>query len=98
MEELGRPADAPWPTTVTTANPAHKPARSSPLNHIGGSRLSIQWNSQIDRAVTHQAWQEPVPTAQGPALARTLLNCEREMQQGLGVGHSLSATVIIDPS
>src|SRR5699024_6946728 len=41
VEELGRPAGIPCPTTVTTANPAHESARRPPMNHIGGSRLSV---------------------------------------------------------
>lgn len=60
--------------------------------------FSARWNSHIDLTVARQSLQGPVPAAQGPLLARALLNCERQMQQGLGAGHSLIATVIIDPS
>ncbi|WP_131739059.1 class I SAM-dependent methyltransferase [Actinomadura roseirufa] len=60
--------------------------------------LSSRWNAQVDRAGAHLAPHQPVPGTQGPLLARTLLECERRAQQGLGAAHSLIATIVIDPA
>ncbi|PZS39381.1 MAG: hypothetical protein DLM62_08620 [Pseudonocardiales bacterium] len=51
--------------------------------------LAGSWNGLLDQAVTGSEKRLR-------ALASALLRCEMREQRGLGVGHSLTATVIID--
>jgi SAM-dependent methyltransferase len=53
--------------------------------------LAGSWNELLDQAATG-------PGKRMRALASALLGCETREQRGLGVGHSLTATVIIDAS
>jgi SAM-dependent methyltransferase len=53
--------------------------------------LAGSWNELLDQAATGSGKRIR-------ALASALLRCETREQRGLGVGHSLTATVIIDAS
>jgi hypothetical protein len=53
--------------------------------------LAGSWNELLDQAATGSGKRMR-------ALASALLGCETREQRGLGVGHSLTATVIIDAS
>ncbi|WP_297827559.1 trans-aconitate 2-methyltransferase [Mycobacterium sp.] len=53
--------------------------------------LAGSWNELLDQAATGSGKRMR-------ALASALLRCETREQRGLGVGHSLTATVIIDAS
>ncbi|MFN2479595.1 MAG: class I SAM-dependent methyltransferase [Pseudonocardiaceae bacterium] len=53
--------------------------------------LAGSWNELLDQAATGSGQRIR-------ALASALLRCETREQRGLGVGHSLTATVIIDAS
>ncbi|MGB7797593.1 MAG: class I SAM-dependent methyltransferase [Pseudonocardiaceae bacterium] len=68
------------------------PTAGAPLEILHFFRtLAGSWNEVLDQAATGSG--ERVR-----ALASALLRCETREQRGLGVGHSLTATVIIDAS
>lgn len=52
------------------------------------------WNALVDAAGDPDA---PLPRDRGTELATALLRQERNRQAGLGAGHSLTATVVVDP-
>lgn len=52
------------------------------------------WNALVDAAGDPDT---PLPADRGAELATALLRHERHRQAGLGAGHSLTATVIVDP-
>lgn len=57
--------------------------------------LATSWNGVLDLASSSG---RTAVIESAPALAAELLRCEAQEQRGLGVGHSLTATVIVDAS
>jgi SAM-dependent methyltransferase len=59
--------------------------------------FSARWNMAVGQAQRDRDGR-PVREVDATALASALMQCERQEQRGLGVGHSLTATVVIDAS
>lgn len=77
-------------------DPPNSNAPSTVLDFFGS--LAKGWNDVLDHALAGRTEPHVVSNSQAMTLARTLLRCETQAQRGLGVGHSLTATVIVDCS